>query len=149
MPFDISLIKAQNPSIDVAIDYCKKRNISIEIIDDIEKAKGDYICVTNEFTYYQPYYLHYQWVALEIKNKSKNRFTATKVVCYDEKTKEFYVGKFKNNVFYRRKSGNKGPDFVESKIFMVASKEEYGEIQEILPNDSELVKYHNFFNCLK
>ena len=144
---DISVvISSQNPSIIEAINYCKTRNLNIEVIDSVDKAIGEYVCIVDSFTYYQPYYLHYQWVALNFKNRKCNSFEITKAVCYDQNAKEFYVGDYTSiNQFYRKSSGKTKPRFVEDNIFMVATVMNRKELPELLPPDSELVKYHEFF----
>ncbi len=135
-----------NKSIIDCIDYCSKRGITTELLADEKHSKGKYICIIDNRTYYQDYYLHLQYVALEFKNKKNNRFQFNKCTCYDSINKEFYCGNYSlTNKFYRKLKGDIEPSYVEDKIFMGCTLNELSYTHCQIPPDNILKYYHDYF----
>lgn len=151
MEIDISvIISAPNKSVDVAVEYCRKRNLIIEVLDDQMLAKGKYVFVADTFVFYEDYALHYMWVCLDIKDRECDRFRATQCTVYEPVEEEFYNGYAHNGLnFYRRAhEKNKSKYYIESKVFLFATLFKVQESERLLPSDSVLVKYHKYFSEL-
>ena len=142
---DISII-GKNRSINECIDYCNKRGIITEFVDDPVNAKGDFICIIDPLIYYEPYFLHIQWVALHVKNITASEYIFKKCVCYYEN--EFYIGDFSGcNKFYRANS-KKRQLYIEDNILAGCTRYKLEELPVMPPSDKHLVKYHNYFKSI-
>lgn len=149
---DISvIINGKNSSLDAAIEFCKRCNVTVEVLEDQMNAVGYYVAVCDTKTFYEEYYLHYQWVALEYRNNKCDRFKITKAVVFEKDTDEFFVGDASNySMFYRRMSDvKKSTYFKEDKVFMMSTMSPLKEMyNEALPDDNVLGKYQKFFSEL-
>jgi hypothetical protein len=147
---DISVIGQINPSISEAIKYCESKNLSIEEIDDPVSATGEFICLVSDI-YYEPYYLHYQWMAMKHfkkANKSDHfKFKlATVMVENPYGHIEFYCGDYTSEShFYRRISLYPGKTFIEDRLHCCCTKKLLPELAHHVPDDYTLIKYHNYF----
>lgn len=145
---DISVIIPYNnfnESILNAIEYCKNRGVTTEIIHEPQEAKGEFVVSIDSFTYYYDYYLHYQYVALIfMKDSNKCDQFVFKYITVCENL-EFYTGDYTFQKFTRRIPEFKGKVFIESRIVPGATLLKLKEMQHPVPVDLELIRYRTYF----
>ena len=141
---DISVIfNGVNRSVDVAIDYCRKRGLEVELCSHLSESQGDYICIVDEVTFYERYFFHHQWVCLNHKNKDCDHFVIKKCTVLAED--EFYCADATySNKFFRKNTTCTVP-FIEDQIFFFCTLFRLPAINSNLPGDNALVVYRDFF----
>jgi hypothetical protein len=148
---DISVIGQINSSTREAIKFCRSKKLVIEVVEDVSHAKGRFIALVSNDFYYEPYYLHYQWMALKYFKIGKvcDHFKfklATIMVENPSGHIEFYCGDYTSEShFYRRVSLFPGKTFIEKRVHCCCTKLLLPELEHHVPDDYTLIKYHNYF----
>ena len=142
---DISVITNGNKSIERLINYCKERNVTVEICEDTDTASGEFMCVLKKNIYYEDYYLHIQYVTLKFKKDSNkcDQIMFKYIITFDNY--EFYTGINTNNYFVRRIPLHNDKVFTIAEIIPGCCVGEIKPIEISLPDDNTLSRYHGYF----
>ena len=134
-----------NTSVIKAIEYCKTRGFTTEMIDYEKNATGNYMCYIDENTYYHEYYFHIQIVALDYKNKKCDSYQFTNMVVLELNPAVFYMGDFSEEIRFFRRNSRRGKIYIEDKIIPGCTLNKLREIKINLPVDNTLIEYHDYF----
>ena len=81
---DISIVMTKpNESITRAIEFCKSRGITSEIVSRKEDATSKFVAIVRAHTYYMEYYLFIQYVAISHMNPTNQFYTFKKKLLFD------------------------------------------------------------------
>lgn len=148
---DISVITyLTNKSLFEAVAYCKSRNVSVEIVEDIKYARGTYICDLTAFdipnTYFHEYFFHVQFGLLHI-NKHYDTLTYSKTVHYNKETDGFTARVEDRSCFYKKGFKHSKKTWYEDNIIWYCDKSpKKSDTTENLPEDCFLLRYIEYLN---
>jgi hypothetical protein len=147
---DLSIVaSAVNENILQAIEFAKKHGTTIEVVDCVGKANGDYVCDLTKFklnqTYFHEYFFHLQFILLFINNYTHLYFT--KSIHYDRNNCSF-VSRNKEQCYVYKRNFHTVKIWHEDNVIMYCDmKAKSGDdgSTDLLPDENELNVYRKHF----